>query len=260
MKIAVSGKGGVGKTLVAAGLACSFVQKGLKTLAIDADSSPNLALTLGITPENARKILPISENKELIESKTTTDYPGIYRLSFTVNDIVRKYSVSTPLGVDMIVMGTVKSVGSGCTCPASAVLRALLRHLVVERDEAIVLDMEAGVEHMGRGTARNVDKLLIVADANMKALEIAKHIQELARNAGMKEVFLVGNKVGDDIQEEAIKNFAEKNGLRILALVPFDQKVAEFEMRGETPINNRRSTAMHAIQKLSEELTLTLNQ
>jgi len=260
VKIAVSGKGGVGKTLVAAGLACSFVQKGLKTLAIDADSSPNLALTLGITPENARKILPISENKELIESKTTTDYPGIYRLSFTVNDIVRKYSVSTPLGVDMIVMGTVKSVGSGCTCPANAVLRALLRHLVVERDEAIVLDMEAGVEHMGRGTARNVDKLLIVADANMKALEIAKHIQELARNAGMKEVFLVGNKVGDDIQEEAIKNFAEKNGLRILAFVPFDQKVAEFEMRGETPINNRKSIAMQVIQKLSEELTLPLNQ
>jgi len=123
VKIAVSGKGGVGKTLIAAGLACSLADKGLKTLAIDADPSPNLALTLGIEPEKAREILPISENKELIESKTSTEYPGVFRLSFTVDDVVRKYSVETPFGVDLIVMGTVKSMGSGCTCPANAVLR-----------------------------------------------------------------------------------------------------------------------------------------
>lgn len=260
MKIAVSGKGGVGKTLIAAGLACSFVEKGLKTLAIDADPSPNLALTLGITPEEAMKILPISENKELIESKTTTDYPGVFRLSFTVDDVVRKYSVNTPLGVDLIVVGTVKSMGSGCTCPANAVLRALLRHLVVERDEAIVLDMEAGVEHMGRGTARNVDKLLIVADANVKALEIAKHIQELAIGASMKEVYLVGNKVADRNQKETIKGFAKKNGLEILAFLPFDKKVAEDEMRGETPIRDKESKAMRSIRELCDKLTLTPNQ
>jgi len=124
---------------------------------------------------------------------------------------------------------------------------SLLRHLVVERDEAIVLDMEAGVEHMGRGTVRNVDRLLIVADANMKALEIAKHIEELATNAGMKQVFLVGNKIGDEIQRETIKNFAEENDLRVLAFVPFDQKVSESEMRGETPIKYKESEAMQAI-------------
>jgi CO dehydrogenase maturation factor len=260
VKIAVSGKGGVGKTLIAAGLACSFVDNGMKTLAIDADPSPNLALTLGLTPKKAREILPISENKELIESKTTTEYPGVYRLSFTVDDVVRKYSVNTPLGVDLIVMGTVKSMGSGCTCPANAVLRALLRHLIVERDEAVVLDMEAGVEHMGRGTARSVDKLVIVADANMKALEIAKHIGELATNAGMKGVFLVGNKVSDDLQKATIKDFAEENGFEILAFVPFDQKVAESEMRGETPIKDKDSKAMQAIQELCEEITSARNQ
>jgi CO dehydrogenase maturation factor len=257
VKIAVCGKGGVGKTLIAAGLACSFTDAGLKTLAIDADSTPNLALTLGITAEEARKILPISENKELIESKTSTEYPGVYRLSFTVDDIIKRYSVNTPFGVDLIVMGTVKSMGSGCTCAANAVLRALLRHLIVERDEAVILDMEAGVEHMGRGTARSVDQMLIVADANMKALEIAKRVEELAIKAGMKQVFLVGNKVADQAQRLVINNFARDNALRVLDLVPFDQKVVESEMKGETPLKNKKSEATQAIRKLREELVET---
>jgi CO dehydrogenase maturation factor len=154
-------------------------------------------------------------------------------------------------------MGTVKSMGSGCTCAANAVLRALLRHLIVERDEAVILDMEAGVEHMGRGTARSVDELLIVADANMKALEIAKRIEELAVKAGMKQVFLVGNKVADETQRAAIKNFACANGLRVLDFVPFDQKVVESEMEGETPMKNKKCEAMLAIQKLCQELAAT---
>jgi CO dehydrogenase maturation factor len=255
VKIAVSGKGGVGKTLIAAGLACSFVDKGFKTIAIDADSSPNLALTLGLTPEKARQILPISENKKLVESKTDTGFSGVYRLSFKVDDVVREYSVKTPFGVNLIVMGTVKSMGSGCTCPENAVVRALLRHLVVERDEAVVLDTEAGVEHMGRGTAKHVDTLLIVADANMKSLEIAKHTQELASGSSMKQVYLVGNKVGDKVQEEAIHNFARENGLKILAFIPFDRKVLDMEMKGETPLKDRGSEAVRAIEGLADMLT-----
>lgn len=253
MKIAVSGKGGVGKTLIAGGLACSFVERGFKTIAIDADPSPNLALTLGLTPEMARKILPISENKKLVESKTDTGYSGVYRLSFKVDDVVREYSVNTPFGVNLIVMGTVKSMGSGCTCPENAVVRALLRHLVVERDEAVVLDTEAGVEHMGRATAKHVDTMLIVADANMKSLEIAKHIQELA-SGNMKQIYMVGNKVGDEAQEKVIRSFAQETGLRILTFVPFDRAVAEMEMRGETPLKNRNSEAVRAIDELASML------
>jgi CO dehydrogenase maturation factor len=254
MKIAVSGKGGVGKTLIAGGLACSFASKGLKTIAIDADPSPNLALTLGLKSEEARKILPISENKELIESKTGTGYSGVFRLSFTVDDIVHEYSVKTPCGVNLIVMGTVRSMGSGCTCPANAVVRALLRHLVVERDEAVVVDLEAGVEHLGRGTAQHVDTMLIITDANMKSLETAKHIRDLATKAGIKQIFLVGNKIENEIQAEAIKNFAEKNGLEILDFVPFDQKVVEAEMRGETPLKYKEAKAIIAIGKICERL------
>jgi CO dehydrogenase maturation factor len=254
LKVAVSGKGGVGKTLIAGGLAYHFARKGLKTIAIDADPSPNLALTLGLSREESKKILPISENKELIESKTNTGYAGVFRLSFSVDDIIRDYSVKTPLGVNLVVMGTVKSMGSGCTCPANAVVRALLRHLVVERDEAVVLDMEAGVEHMGRGTAQHVDAMLVVADANLKALETARHISELASQAGMKQTFLVGNKVENEKQKEVIMGFAESYGLKIFGIVPFDSAVSEAEMHGETPLKNKDSAAMHAIRELCEKL------
>src|SRR4030067_1558653 len=254
MKIAVSGKRGVGKTLIAGGLAYYFANKGLKTIAIDADSSPNLSLTLGLSPEEARRILPISDNKDLLESKTKTGYEGDYRLSFAVEDIVRDYSVKTPLGVNLIVMGTVRSRGSGCMCAANAVVRALLRHLVVERSEIVILDMEAGVEHIGRATAKHVDVMLIVSDANIKSLEIAKHIYGLAKNADMKQIFLVGNKIGNDAQEKTVREFAEENKLPMLGFIPFDQEVVDVEMKGTTPLKNRESEVLTAIGRLGEQL------
>ncbi len=254
MKIAVSGKGGVGKTLIAGGLAYSLADEGLRTMAIDADPSPNLALTLGLSIEELREILPISRNKELIESKTSTEYPGVYRLTFKVTDIINDFSVKTPLGVNLIVMGTVQSAGSGCTCPANSVVRSILRHLVVERDEAVIIDMEAGVEHLGRGTAQHVDTMLVVADANMKALETAKHIHNLAGEAGIEEIWLVGNKIRSKIQKKVIGEFAEKSGMSILDFVPFDQGVVETEMYGETPLKHKESIAVRAIFGLSKKL------
>jgi CO dehydrogenase maturation factor len=254
MKVAVSGKGGVGKTLIAGGLAKGFVERGLKTMAIDADSSPNLALTLGLSAEESRKIVPLTENKALVDSKTSSGYSGIYNLNFSVDDIIRDYSVATPLGVSLIVMGTVKAMGSGCMCAPNAVVRALLRHLMVERNEAVVMDLEAGVEHIGRGTARAVDTLLIIADSNLKSLEIAKHIHEMSSAAEMKHVYLVGNRVMNSTQEDAIRSFAQKNGLEILALVPFDQKVIDADMLGETPLKNKDITSMKTIDNICDVL------
>jgi CO dehydrogenase maturation factor len=254
MKIAVSGKGGVGKTLIAAGLANAFGKRSFKTIAIDADSSPNLGLTLGLSVEEARKITPISENKELVESKTSTGYSGVYNLNFTVDDIVREYSVATPMGVNLIVMGTVQSMEAGCMCAPNAVIRALLRHLVVERDEAVVLDLEAGVEHIGRGTAKQVDALLIVADSNLKSLEIAKHIHDLASASGMKHLYLIGNRVMNDGQKEAIENFASKNGLSLLAFVPFDQKVIDADTQGISPLKVNEILAVKTIDNICELL------
>lgn len=255
MKIAVSGKGGVGKTLIAGGLACSFAGKGLKTMAIDADPSPNLALTLGILPEEAREILPISENKALVESKTETGFSGVYRLTFKVDDIIRDFSVKTPCNVNLVVMGTVRSMGAGCTCAANAVVRALLSHLVIERDEVVLVDMEAGVEHLGRGTAKHVDTMLIITDSSIKSLETANHINNLAKDAGIQTVYLVGNKVADSLQRNAILEFAQENRLEILDYVPFDPKVVQAEMKGLSPIlHEDDSTAVQKISSLSDRL------
>ena len=254
MKIAVSGKGGVGKTLISAGLAKGFADRGLKTIAIDADSSPNLALTLGLSAEEARKITPISENKELVDSKTNTGYSGVYRLTFSVDDIVRDYSMMTPFGVNMMVMGTVQSMGSGCMCAPNAVIRELLRHLIVERDEAVVLDMEAGVEHMGRGTAKHVDVLLVVADSNLKALEIAKRLKDLAEKSKIKQVYLIANRVMNDLQKNAIIAFAQKNEMNILDFVPFDQGVIEKDMQGVSPLSFKELAAVKIIDAISDKL------
>ncbi len=260
MKVAVAGKGGVGKTFIAGGLAAGFARRGLKSMAVDADSSPNLAMTLGLSAEETRKIIPLTENKELVESKTNTGYSGIYRLSFTVDDIVRDFSVATPLGVNLIVMGTVKSMGSGCMCAPNAVVRELLHHLIVERGEAVVLDLEAGVEHIGRGTAKAVDTLLIIADSNLKSLEIAKRINEMARAAGMKHLYLVANRIMNQVQQDSVKAFADANSLQVLSYVPFDQKVIEADMLGQTPLKNLEIPAVKTIDNICDTLLKEKNE
>lgn len=255
MKIAVSGKGGVGKTLIAGVLADHFVKKGFKVLAIDADPSPNLALTVGIPLEQANKIIPVSENTDLIEKKTSTGFSGVYRLSFSVDDIIKDFTVKSPYGMNLLVMGTVKSAGGGCTCPANAVLRELLRYLIVERDEVVVMDMEAGIEHMGRGTAKHVDILLIVTDTSLKSMETAKKIYTLATEFSIKRTFVIGNKVADSEEAESVKNFAHNNKLSLLDLIPYDRQILKADMRGKTPLEYTENLkSIKAIQKIGEKL------
>ena len=224
-------------------------------MAIDADPSPNLALTLGIPFEEANEILPISENTELLESKTRTNYPGVFKLHFTVDDIIEENGIKSPYGVNLLVMGTVKSAGSGCACGANAVVKELLRYLIVDRDEIVVVDLEAGVEHMGRGTASQVDIMLIIADSSRKSLEIANKLSIFAKQAGIKNVFIVGNRVRDPEEKELINDFTEKNGLQLMALIPYDDIVVKADRVGEPPIKYAdTSESVKAIQMIGEKL------
>jgi CO dehydrogenase maturation factor len=255
MKIAVSGKGGVGKTLIAGVLAEFFADKGFTVLAIDADPAPNLALTLGIPVEEASKIVPISENSSLIESKTQSGVPGLLNLSFTVEDMIDQFSVKTPYNVSLLVMGTVRFAGGGCMCPANAVIRALLHHLLVKRKEVVVIDMEAGVEHMGRGTVEHVDTMIIVTDSSMKSMEIAKGLYRLTKDLGIKKTFIVGNKLAKSEEGKLIENFAKKNDMSMLGLVPYDEQVLKADMNGETPLKYAETPkSVVAIRKMGEKL------
>ena len=255
MKVAVAGKGGVGKTLVVGALAYFLAEKGFKVLAIDADSSPNLALTLGISADEASKIVPISENQELIRAKTETPHPGVYRLSFTVDDVVRDFAVKSPFDINLLVMGTIRAAGEGCTCMANALVRSLLRHLIVERDEAVLMDMEAGVEHMGRNTAKHVDTMLIIADSSLKAMETAKKIHALAVEAGIKRIFLVANKIAEKEEENSMKRFAASNNIVLLGLIPHDDRILKADRKGESPLCYAKSSvALGIIEQICEKL------
>jgi CO dehydrogenase maturation factor len=255
MKIAIAGKGGVGKTVIAGCIARSLARDGYTTLAIDADSSPNLALTLGLSQDDAGRIIPVLENKELIDKKTGTGISGVYNLNFTVDDIVREYSMPTPAGVHLLVMGAVKSMGSGCACPGNTVIRSLLRHLVVERDEAVVLDMEAGLEHLGRGTAEAVDWMLVVSDANRKSLMTADAIAVIARKAGIAHVALVGNRIESKEQNDIISAFASQHNLQLLGVVPFDAAVEESGIKGSSILALEGAPAYRAIDNIRRKLT-----
>ncbi|HNX17872.1 MAG TPA: ArsA-related P-loop ATPase [Methanoregula sp.] len=250
MKIAVAGKGGVGKTLVAGGIAFLLARAGYTTIAIDADSAPNLGFLLGLTPQAAGAIVPVSKNEELIAAKTGSGYPGVYTLNFTVDDVVRKYAVPTPSGVNLLVMGTVVSMGAGCTCPANSVIRALLRHLIIYRNEVVVLDMEAGLEHLGRGTAENVDIMLVVSDANLQSLSVAKKIARMAQDAGIPRVAVVGNRVMDAGQEQVIRKFAHENNLWIIGMLPFDPAVTRAGIVGDPIMSLEGSEALRNLNEI----------
>ena len=247
MKLAVTGKGGVGKTTVVAGLARVLTDRGQKVLVIDADPASNLALALGF-PQDQR-LKPISEMKELIEERTEAksgSMGSFFKLNPRVDDLPDQYSLEKD-GIRMMVMGTVKKGGGGCVCPENVMLKNLVAHLLLGRDEVVILDMEAGVEHLGRATAKAVNKLVVVVEPGQRSLEVAQKIRQLASDIGLDNIGLVGNK----IRNEADREFLLKRmpDLPFLGFISYDSKVVEADLSGIPPFvgNPEFLTSMGAI-------------
>jgi CO dehydrogenase maturation factor len=231
MKIAVSGKGGVGKTSVAAGLVLLFTKQGKKVIAIDADPDANLAATLGFS--SSQRPAPISELKKLILERTG-EVGAFFKLNPKVDDIPDKFSAKRG-NVILMEMGTVKRGGSGCVCPESAFLKALLSHIFLNRDEVVIVDMEAGIEHLGRGTAQSVEKFLIVVEPNNTSVDTAKKIKQLAEGLSIKDISVIGNKVRSEEDKDFIKE--NLNGISINGYIDFDESL--LSSRGLVPENSK---------------------
>ncbi len=238
MKIAISGKGGVGKTMLAALLSKTFTDSGYSVLAIDADPDANLAATLGF-PE-AEKINPISEMKDLIAERTGVQ-PGktapFFKLNPKVDDIPEKYSREHS-GIKLMIMGRMKRGGTGCYCPENALLQALITHLLLARSEVVILDMEAGIEHLGRATARAVDKLIVVVEPWRRAVETAYRVNQLAQDIGLHNVVVVGNKIRNRLEKEFLTSSLP--GFEFLGFIPYDQALVDADLANRSLLNASR--------------------
>lgn len=233
MKIAITGKGGVGKTTLSSLLAHLYAQRGRQVLAIDADPAGNLATALGFPPELEESISPIAKMEDLIYERTGAkrgQSGGWFRLNPRVDDIPERFSAEHR-GVRLLQLGTVKKGGGGCMCPESALLRALVTHLLLGRRDVVILDMEAGVEHLGRGTAGAVDALVIVVEPGKRSLDTARMIRDLAREINVPRLYLVGNKVRKDSDRQFIE--AHSPDLPILGFLSQSPEAIEADLRGE---------------------------
>lgn len=256
MKIAISGKGGVGKTLLASLLSKVFAESGYSVIAIDADPDANLAATLGFP--QAEEIIPISEMEELIEERTGVK-PGqsapYFKLNPKVDDIPEKYALKND-GIKLMRMGRIKKGGTGCYCPENALLKTLLSHLLVAREEVVILDMEAGIEHLGRGTAGMVDKLIVVVEPGRRSIETAFSIKKMATEIGLQNVAIVGNK----IRNQSDRDFLISNlpDFQFLGFIPYDQEVVNADLTNR-PILDSSQQVLDAAKDIYQTLLSTVS-
>ncbi len=235
MKIAITGKGGVGKTTLAGVLARLLAEKGKKVLAVDADPDANLASAIGFSEDEVEKIEPIASLKDLIKERTGAE-PGqsgsFFSMNPKVDDIPDKYSLNKD-SIKLLVMGAVEKGGVGCICPESALIRQLVKHLVIARDEVVIMDMEAGIEHLGRATAEAVDAFIIVIEPGLRSVQTAKTIKKLAADIGIENIYVVINKASPGLDA---KNLVDSlSGLKLIGTLPSSPKIQESDLSGLSP-------------------------
>ncbi len=254
MKVCVSGKGGTGKTVIAGTLTRQLARRGLKVLAIDADANYNLHSSLGIPDEQVSDLLPLSDMKELIRERTGAEpysIGAVFKANPKVSDLPQKLAIEGPDGVRFVLLGTIRSAGSGCTCPANAFLKAFLRRVLAD-EHHVVVDMEAGIEHLGRGTARYADLLLIIVEPTVPGIMTAKRIGALADQLGLRQA-IVANKVRNGAEQRFVVD--SLSGFEILQIVPHDECVIDAQMKGKALIDaHPESKAVSAIEGLAEKL------
>jgi len=247
-KIAVAGKGGVGKTTVSAVLGRLWGRSGRQAILVDCDASTNLGSALGIPRDMRARACPLACDHDLVEDRVGvrpgSSYGQMFRLNPEVEDILGRYGLQGADGTTLLVLGTISTGGSGCFCPESALLKALMRHLVFKRDEIVIMDMEAGVEHLGRGTAERVDLMLIVAEPGSRSVDMALQIKKLGEDLGVKHYAALFNKVppGADLSElEARLGGA---GIQVLGHIPFDSALVDADVHDESVMDRAPGSAV----------------
>jgi CO dehydrogenase maturation factor len=256
MRIAVAGKGGSGKTTIAGTLARLLARKGLPVVAIDGDTNPNLAQSLGVMAGTSEELVALPGDLLVRKEDPNADPPS--ELKMPIDEVLDRYGTSAPDGVRLLVMGKVEHAGRGCKCRAHAVARYVIADLLeyAGTDRELVVDMEAGLEHLSRGTTRNVDVLLAVAEPYYRSLETARRVYELAQELGIDQVRMVANKVRGEEESEAIHAYAERHGLALIAEVPFDEAVLQADLAGKPllDVGGPGSLAVREIDRLAESL------